>query len=429
MDAILADAPRWTGGKQRLTATQLWRMLRGEKIFVGATLVKSYVREYKRRRAEVFVPLVYKPGDLAEVDFFEVLVDLLGKRIKTWMFVLRMMASGRDFACLLPRQDQTCFLEGHVRAFEHLGAVPQRIVYDNLRPAVSKVLVGSERALTARFAALANHYLYEPCFARPATGHDKGGVEARGKGIRWQHLVPIPEGTNLSQMSETLLRRLDDDAALLHDASGRTTMERFLEEKPQMVPLAGTPFESAQMLPVSASGSALVKIGGGNYSVWSRWARLSLTAWVGVDRVAIVGPDARVEHQRVAFGSKAIDYRHYLPELSRKPQALRQVIEELLPKLGETYAKAWRQLVDEHGPKQAARHFAQVLKVVLERGEKDVSRTLELAMAQGEPVLLALRPKQVPVRLSFEHLPAALREVDVASASVSDFDALLGGVR
>ena len=35
--------------------------------------------------------------------------------------LMRLMYSGRDFAWLYPRQDQTCFLDGHVRAFAHLG--------------------------------------------------------------------------------------------------------------------------------------------------------------------------------------------------------------------------------------------------------------------------------------------------------------------
>jgi hypothetical protein len=42
--------------------------------------------EWKRRRREVFEPLVYRAGDLAEVDFFEVLIDLRTKRQKTWIF-------------------------------------------------------------------------------------------------------------------------------------------------------------------------------------------------------------------------------------------------------------------------------------------------------------------------------------------------------
>jgi hypothetical protein len=67
IDEILADSARWTQGKQRLTATQLHRMLVGEGHAVGATLVKQYVAEWKRQRREVYVPLDYPPGDLGEV--------------------------------------------------------------------------------------------------------------------------------------------------------------------------------------------------------------------------------------------------------------------------------------------------------------------------------------------------------------------------
>jgi transposase len=65
------------------------------------------------------------PGDLAEVDFFEVLVDLDGTRRKAWLFLIRLMYSGRDFAWVYERQDQISFLDGHVRAFAHCG-VPTR---------------------------------------------------------------------------------------------------------------------------------------------------------------------------------------------------------------------------------------------------------------------------------------------------------------
>ena len=177
LEALLAESPRWTGGKQRLTSARLHRMLVDEGAQVSERVVREMVAEWKRRRQEVFVPLVYRPGDLAEVDFSEVLVDIVGARQKAWMFVMRLMHSGRDFAWLYPRRDQGCFLDGHVRAFEHFGAVPHRAAYDNLKAAVVRVLVGSERELSARFTALTTHYLLEASFARPRTGHDKGGVE------------------------------------------------------------------------------------------------------------------------------------------------------------------------------------------------------------------------------------------------------------
>ena len=175
---------QWTGGKQQLTATRLHELLRGEGHHVGVTLVKEAVAEWKRQRREVFVPLTYRPGDLAEVDFFEVFVDVAGRRQKAWLFLMRLMYSGRDFGWIYERQDQVSFLDGHVRAFAHFNGVSARVAYDNLKPAVVRILVGGERALTPRFAALASHYLFEPCFCRPGEGHDKGGVEARGKALR-----------------------------------------------------------------------------------------------------------------------------------------------------------------------------------------------------------------------------------------------------
>src|SRR5215210_6798847 len=78
VQAMLTTSAQWTGGKQRLTATRLHELLMAEGHAVGVTVVKDAVAEWKRQRREVFVPLTYRPGDLAEVDFFEVLVDIDG---------------------------------------------------------------------------------------------------------------------------------------------------------------------------------------------------------------------------------------------------------------------------------------------------------------------------------------------------------------
>src|SRR3954470_11051166 len=80
LQALLTESVQWTRGKQRLTATRLHALLVGEGHRVGVTVVKAAVAEWKRERREVFVPLTYRPGDLAEVDFFEVFVDLDGVR-------------------------------------------------------------------------------------------------------------------------------------------------------------------------------------------------------------------------------------------------------------------------------------------------------------------------------------------------------------
>src|SRR5204863_5926421 len=150
VETLLLESGQWTGGKQRLTATRLHALLVAEGYRVGVTVAKAAVAEWKRERREVFVPLTYRPGDLAEVDFFEVLVDIDGTRRKAWLFLMRLMYSGRDFAWIYERQDQISFLDGHVRAFAHFDAVPARVAYDNLRAAVVRILVGGARTLTPR---------------------------------------------------------------------------------------------------------------------------------------------------------------------------------------------------------------------------------------------------------------------------------------
>lgn len=419
LEALLTASSAWTAGKQQLTATRLHELLVADGHRVGVTLVKQAVAEWRRQRREVFVPLTYRPGDLAEVDFFEVLVDLAGTRRKAWLFLMRLMYSGRDFAWIYERQDQVSFLDGHVRAFIHFGGVPARIAYDNLRAAVVRILVGGARALTPRFAALASHYLLEPCFCRPGEGHDKGGVEARGKALRRQALVPIPSGAALDAINAALVARLD--ARL---KATPTIATRFVEEQHVWRPLP-EPFAAEATTVATVSPRALVRLDGAYYSVPCRWAGRDLVVHVGPSTVTIVGPDGtRIGHPRRRFGERSIDYRHYVPELARKPQAVRQVLPDLLRDLGDPFPAVWAHLQDAHGPREAARLLAKILGELEVRGARDVVPALETALATGAPLTMARIATAAPVRVE---LPAALRDLDVTGGCAADYDAWLIG--
>jgi transposase len=425
--ALLATVKDWTVGKQRLTATQLHRMLIGEGHKVGITVVREAVAEWKRQQAEVYVPLVYHPGQLAEVDFFEVFVGVGEVRRKAWLFVMRLMHSGRDFAWIYDRQDQVSFLDGHVRAFAHFGAVPERIAYDNLRLAVRRILVGdgrgTQRELTVRFEALMSHYLFEASFCRPATGHDKGGVEARGRGIRLRNLVPIPTGPTLQSINTVLLAALDKR---LETEPG--VGERFVAERAAMLPLPVGAFDARATRLVTATRSALLRIDGAFYSVPCEWHGLGLTARIGPDEVEVVGPTGTVVHPRMRGGARSVDYRHYIRELARKPQAVRQVSAELCRDLGEPFPTVWRRLVDEQGPRQASRILAKVLGHVESLGLVEVARIVDAASSAGDPLLLALAPVARQPTLPLDAVPAHLRSVEVEAASAAEYDSLLGGV-
>ena len=248
LEELLGTWSRRTTAKQRLTATRLHRQLLEEGYEVGITTVRSYVREWKRQRQETFIPLVHRAGECGQVDFFEVTVEEDGVAHRVWKFLLHLPYSGRSFVWLYDRCDQVAFLDGHVRAFAHFGGVPLRLVYDNLSAAVRR-RVGGERQLTARFQALVSHYLFEPCFARPGEGHDKGSVESRGKGIRLAHMSPVPQGRSLDEIARCVLASVD---------AAHGNGARWQEEQAALRELPPTAFEARKLRIVRVSRQATV---------------------------------------------------------------------------------------------------------------------------------------------------------------------------
>ncbi len=121
--AIWQSRRSFTAGKQRLTATRLWELLRDAGHTASERTVRRLVAEFRSAEREVTVPLVYGAGEVAQVDFFEVWVELAGVRQKAWLFLMRLMHSGRDFTMLCAQQDATWFLAAHVAAFQHFAGV------------------------------------------------------------------------------------------------------------------------------------------------------------------------------------------------------------------------------------------------------------------------------------------------------------------
>jgi transposase len=417
LEELIAEWEPRTTAKQRITAMRLHRQLVSEGYRVGRTLVGDYWRERRRQRAEVYVPLIHRPGE-AQIDFFEVVVEVGGERRKAWEFLMRLMYSGREFAWLYERCDQLAFLDGHVRAFAHLQGVARRCVYDNLAAAVRKI-VGARRELTGRFLALVSHYLFEPDFARVGEGHDKGGVESRGKAIRLEHLTPIPCGDSLEAISQQLQTALDAAFAARRDASSAL----WAQERAQLLPVPATSFEVRKAIPVEISSRSMVRIEGAWYSVPSRWARLNATAYLGVNDVRITCMGESVTHPRARFGTRQIRYRHYLPELSRKPHAVRQVPPELIAELGAPWSGLWGLLCGTHGELEAACVLARLLGAVCEHGEDRVRLALEAAINRHRSEASDLAT--TGAEIENVAVPDALAAYVVEAGRASDYDHLL----
>ena len=135
--------------KQRHTATRIGERLRAEYGFTGGdTIVKAYVRAQRLGGQEMFVPLTHPPGD-AQADFGEALVVIAGVEQKAHYLVVDLPHSDDGFVQAFPAETTEAFCAGHNAAFDYFGGVPRRIVYDNTKLAVARILGDGTRQRTA----------------------------------------------------------------------------------------------------------------------------------------------------------------------------------------------------------------------------------------------------------------------------------------
>src|SRR5713101_1863079 len=265
IDGILREdleAPR----KQRHTAQRVFGRLCDEH---DARVSYSYVAKYvQRRRAEIlaedrarpaglagFVPQVREPGAEAQVDFGEVTVRLAGELSRCFMFAFRLSHSGRACHRVYASQAQEAFLEGHVAAFGVMGGLPYaQVRYDNLSPAVAKVLTGRNRTETARWLSFRAHYGFEAFYCVPGQegAHEKGGVEGEIGRFRRRWFVPVPAEASLAELNARLAGADAGEDVRHIDQRLSVVGEDFAVEAPFLLTLPGEAFDAA----ATAAGTA-----------------------------------------------------------------------------------------------------------------------------------------------------------------------------
>ncbi len=322
-----ANAPR----KQRHTATRVWERLVDEhdaKISPSTVrdLVARLRAELGQRRVEVMVPQTHLPGAEAEVDFGEVWACLDGELQKVHMFVMRLSYSARS----VHRSYGTCaseaFLDGHVHAFTAFGGVPGRIRYDNLTPAVTKVLIGRERLENQRFVALRSHYGFDSFFCIPGSdgAHEKGGVEGEIGRFRRAHMTPVPVLADLAALN-TAMAAADERDDLRH-VNGRheTVGQSFDREAGFLAPLPDTVFDPVTVVTARVDTKARVAVRACHYSVPTGLVGRRVQVRIGGLQIQVQdqGRTVATHPRAIGRGQEVLDLDHYLEVLLRKPGAL-----------------------------------------------------------------------------------------------------------
>ena len=308
--------------KQRHTGQRIFERLRDEYGFGGrASAVRRYVAHKKATSGEVFFPLVFDPGEEAQIDWGEARCVIGGPERKVFLFCMRLCHSTASYVRAYERENQESLLDGHVRGFEFFTGVPRRCAYDNLKSVVISVGKGRERRLTKKFRELRSHYLFQTRFCNVACAHEKGHVENLVQRSQRRFMTPLPQVASLEELNEHLLRECErdlDEQARPHSPRRR---ELLTVERERMLALPTAPFAACRQESTFATKQALVRFDSNDYSVPVRWAYHQVGIKGFVDRVEIYTQDQRVAVHARSWGAGEfiLEPEHYIPLLETKP--------------------------------------------------------------------------------------------------------------
>ena len=430
IDAILND-DKQRPAKQQHTSKRIFDRLKEEHGFTGGyTIVKDYVRTATLCGREMFVPLTHPAGE-AQVDFGEALVVIAGVEQKAHYLVMDLPHSDDCFVAAFPAETTEAFLEGHVRAFAYFGGVPTRILYDNTRIAVAKILGGEERQRTRSFSELQSYYLFADKFGRPARGNDKGKVEGLVGYARRNFMVPIPRVSSWQELNAHLEQQCRKRCERRLRGHSETIGERFERDRAALLPLPAAPYEACEKISARVSSMSLVRYRSNDYSVPTEYGHRQVWVKGYVHEVVIACASEVIARHLRSYEREVVifDPLHYLALLEQKTRALDQAAPLAGWQLPECFAEL-RRLLEARLKKHGSREYVQVLRLLETFNFIEVTLAIEDALRLGtisfDAVrhLLLCRIERRPPRLDMEnypHLPMA----QVRTTQAADYMTLL----
>jgi transposase len=249
---------------------------------------------------DVAIPVVTKPGKVAQVDFGYVgkLYDPdRGVMRKAWVFVMVLGHSRHMFAEIVFDQRAETWQWLHTKAFMALGGVPEVLVPDNLKAAVIRRAFGlhDKTELNRSYRELARHYgcVVDPTPVR--SPEKKGKVESGVKYVKRNFFVPR-EFADIEQANRELKVWLDKIAGQrTHGTTGRMPAEHFeLEERQALNPLPAMPWVPVTWKTAKVHTDCCIVFDKRQYMV--PWQHKGETVWVRAtpDSVLIYADEIRV---------------------------------------------------------------------------------------------------------------------------------------
>lgn len=373
---------------------------------------------------EVYFAQEHPPGRLGLSDFtvaddLGVIVD--GERFDHRLYQFALAHSGWRHAMVVQGGERFIALsEGLQDALWHLGGVPEEHRTDSLSAAFKNL--AEEEDLTRRYADLCRHYGMRASRCNPGQSHENGSIEARNDSLK----------TALDQALRLRGSRSFDDrqgyeafvAQIVARFNARVA-KRLAVERPMLKALPVRRTAEYEELPARVSKYAIFRVKSEQYSAPSqlighrlmvRQYAHHIECWLGGQCVLRRDRATRQDGERHA---RAIDYRHLVGALQRKPGAFARWVlrDAAFPR--EVYKKTWERLQATVTERAACRTMVGLLVLAADGHEARLANELEQLIELDQlPDLQALTELMAPAANT---VPV----VKVELPSLAAYDALL----
>jgi transposase len=261
--------------KNGLNAQLIFERLKSlYSIKISYPTVSRFVKELKT--LEVFIPLISKPGEEAQVDYGymgKFIKD--GKEIKVWCFVITLSYSRLQYVEMVTNQSVMSFLKSHQNAFEFFGGTPQTIKIDNLKAGVIHTSF-YEPQIQTQYAEFLEYYGSAPITARVRRPQDKGKVESGVKFVENNFLKNL-DHKDFYRLEKDIKKWIEKANQRVHGTTKKVPLEQFNQiEKQQLIPLPDVRFELYNISKRRANNYAHIVFENNYYSVPCIYARKEL---------------------------------------------------------------------------------------------------------------------------------------------------------
>ncbi|MCP4543374.1 MAG: IS21 family transposase, partial [Chloroflexi bacterium] len=326
---------------QGVEMTAIFQRLQDDYSYRGSySSVRRYVHKLRPAEPKVVVRVHTAPGEETQVDFGSVgqLYDPnSGRARRAYVFVATLCYSRHQYAELVFDQKVPTWIALHRHAFESWGGVPKRVVPDNLKAAVAKVVL-HDPVLGEAYRRLAQHYGFLISPTRPYTPRHKGKVE---NGVRYvkRNFMAGREFLDIHVANQRLKTWVQERAGIReHGTTHQAPLHLFHEyEQAVLLPLPDEAFTLREIRRVKVHPDCHVSIDKSYYSVPYAYVGQTLDAHIGERIVEIYrAQDLVATHERSQepghWHTRTEHYpKHKAAYLERTPTYCRQVATRLGP--------------------------------------------------------------------------------------------------